>query len=87
MRRYILLKSDSYQRDWKATRKVIKHPPHTWDKYKGVPNEFDSIIEMEIKELMECRATKNYSCYVENLLHVSAACLYAHHAMTCKEKD
>lgn len=85
--RYLLVQPDRYSRDWKATKKVIQDPPPTWHKYRGVPDEFESIINMEIKELMECHASRNYSCYVENLLHVAAACLYAHHAMTCKEKD
>lgn len=90
MRRYMLVqvsKPDRYSRDWKAVEEIIHTPPPTWTRYKGTNNEFESLISMEVKELMECYSESNYSCYVENLLHVAAACVYAHHAMTCKEKD
>ena len=82
---YLLICEPEYRRDWLAVEKVVKHPPHTWSKYEGTPKEFESIIEMEMDELTKCHTSGDYHCYVENLLHVAAACVHAHHKMTCKE--
>ena len=87
-RRYYVVVSDSkYKRDLHSVDKVLSSKPSTWAKYQRTPKEYKDIIDMEVAELQQCDKSGNYHCYVENLLHVAAACLYAHHHMTCKEKD
>lgn len=85
---YFMLSNDSvYQRDIKAITKILNAPPKTWAVYAADPNKYQKVIDMEHAELEECRVSGNYACYVENLLHVAAAYIAAHHAMTCKEYD
>ena len=86
-RYYVAVRPDRFTRDFNSVSHVLHHKPSTWSKYKNDPHEFKQIIDMEIAELHSCESSGNYHCYIENLLHVAAACLYAHHNMTCKDPD
>ena len=57
---------------------VHKHPPATWAKY---PDDWNSIIDMEYKELSAARVAGNTADYMENLVHLATACMesYEHH--------
>lgn len=83
MRVFLLIERNDMAGDFKAVSRVLRHPPHSWDKYADDPKKHSKIIAMEAQELKECMEEGDYHCYVENLIHVAAACLSAHHAMTC----
>lgn len=88
MRRiYAVVRPDKYLRDLRDVDRVMHHKPKTWREYQGDPKRHQKIIEMEMEELERCKSEGDHHCYIENLLHVAAACLIAHHDMTCKEYD
>lgn len=76
---------DEYKRDLKLVEHVLKHHPETWDTYHGKKDGYFDIIEMEINEMHNKRANSPHHEYVRELIHVAAACINAHHAMTCEE--
>lgn len=78
---------NTYQRDIDEMCEVIYNPPHTWSNYHTDPQRYQKVIDMEMQELHECKAMGDHRGYTENLIHVAAACIAAHHAMTCKEYD
>lgn len=84
---YMLKKRDKFARDLRAVDAVMHDHPHTWHEYHDDPQKYQKVIEMELEELHRCKAEGDHHCYTENLLHLAAACLVAHHAMTCKEPD
>ncbi len=79
--------TDRYQRDFDNLSRVMRNPPQTWSQYDSDPQKHRRIIEMEIGEMNSAKERGDHHGYTENLIHVAAACLYAHHAMTCKESD
>ena len=79
---YVLV--SKYRRDMLEVHKLIEHPPSTWAKYAGAKEGYQHIIEMEMKELEKNHLDGDYHGYVENLIHVAAACVWAHNNMTCK---
>lgn len=92
MARYVMIKSggahaSGFDRDMNEIKKVIANPPHTWATYEGDPHKHQKIIDMEYSEMMAAKASGNHKMYTENLIHVAAALVAAHHAMTCKEYD
>ena len=76
-----------YDRDCDKVEKVLESPPATWHPYKGSKDGFFSIIEMELAELHRAHAANEYHGVIENLVHLAAACLHAHHEMTCAHHD
>jgi len=78
---------DKYQRDYDAVSKGLRDKPATWAQYEGDPHEYRNIIEMEIGEMNVAKARGIHHEYTESLIHVAAACLCAHHAMTCKDGE
>lgn len=76
---------DKFERDFKDVEEVLEHKPNTWHKYHGKPHGYFDTIKMEYDELMACKEAGDHPGIVENLEHVAAACIDAHHAMTCKE--
>lgn len=88
--RYVVMRSprDSrYKRDMHEVKEVLASPPHTWAAYDADPQKHQKIIDMELSEMMTAKAAGDHHGYTENLIHLSAALLSAHHAMTCKEAD
>ena len=79
---YVLV--SKYRRDMLDVHKLIEHPPSTWSKYIGVKDGYQSIIEMEMAELEQNHKDDDYHGYIENLIHVAAACIWAHNQMTCE---
>lgn len=76
-----------YHRDFEEVKRVMHNPPPTWAQYEGDPQKHRKIIDMEIGEMNAAKERGDHRDYTENLIHVAAACLCAHHAMTCKEYD
>lgn len=72
-----------YTRDFDALNEMIHNPPHTWDAYPRNGDGFMDIITMEFNELRKADKEGNYRGTVENYLHIAAACMAAHHRMTC----
>lgn len=88
MRRMLVIcKGSRYSRDMAEVSKVLSRPPKTWEAYQADPQKYQKVIDMELAELATAKSAGDHSAFTENLIHCAAAMLYAHHAMTCKEKD
>lgn len=72
-----------HKRDFVCIEKVIYSPPVTWAHYAGVKDGWLRIIEMEMGELQTASENGDYKLLIENLIHVAAAAVHAHHKMTC----
>ncbi|MEG1651936.1 MAG: hypothetical protein RR390_00410 [Hafnia sp.] len=76
-----------YARDFHEVQEVLNNPPKTWAAYDSDPQKYQRIIEMEYAEMVTAKSVGDHHGYTENMIHLSAALLCAHHAMTCKEDD
>lgn len=91
MRYAILVKKarkvDRYGRDFHEVREVLAEPPKTWAAYSHDPQGYQRIIDMEHAEMVAAKTAGDHKSYTENMIHLAAALLCAHHAMTCAEDD
>lgn len=55
----------------------MEYPPHTWASYDGKPGGMMAIVEMEYRELMECKAEGHKAGIEKELTDLAAACLCA----------
>ena len=62
---------------------ILENHPKTWKKYYGTSEECDSIINMEIQELMNAKKSKKFHETEHEYLHCAAAFLYGY--MKAKE--
>ncbi|MGL4755977.1 MAG: hypothetical protein ACRCXB_26770 [Aeromonadaceae bacterium] len=76
-----------YARDFHEVQEVLSDPPKTWLTYESDPQKYQKIIDMEHAEMAAAKAIGDHHAYTENMIHLAAALLCAHHAMTCKEDD
>lgn len=72
-------------RDFDALYHTMLNIPHTWDAYPKNGKGYMDIIRMEYEELLKADREGDYRGTIENFLHISAACLAAHHLMTCNK--
>lgn len=75
-----------YERDFECVEHVLMDNPETWAKYAKSRDGWMDTISMEMSELRHCKVDGDYNGIVQNLLHVAAACIKAHHTMTCDRK-
>lgn len=76
-----------HARDFHEVQEVLNSPPKTWAAYEGDPQKYQKIIDMEHAEMVNAKMIGDHHGYTENMIHLAAALLCAHHAMTCKEDD
>lgn len=55
----------------------MERPPHTWATYHDKPGGMMSIVEMEYRELMECKREGSHEGIKKELTDLAAACLCA----------
>lgn len=55
----------------------MEEPPHTWAAYHDKPGGMMSIVEMEYRELMECKKEGNREGIMKELTDLAAACTCA----------
>lgn len=79
-------KNGSYDREIECIESCLSNKPATWSQYIDVNNGWRDIISMENTELQAAIDNGDYSSIIENLCHVSAACVYAHNIMTCDKE-
>lgn len=72
-----------YDEMFDEVEEILDNPPKTWKKYHGTDDECDSIINMEIQELMDAKRTKKFHETEHEYLHCAAAFLYG--CMKAKE--
>lgn len=69
---------DDYEEMFDCLEDILNNPPKTWSKYKNTTDECDSIINMEIQELMDAKETKEFHELEKEYLHCAAAFLYGY---------
>lgn len=69
---------DEYHEMFECLEDILEDHPKTWKKYYGDPEECDSIINMEIQELMDAKRTKKFHELEKEYLHCAAAFLYGY---------
>lgn len=55
----------------------MEQPPHTWEAYHDKPGGMMSIVEMEYRELMECKKEGDRKGVKKELADLAAACICA----------
>lgn len=55
----------------------MEEPPHTWAAYHDKPGGMMSIVEMEYRELMECKKEGDRAGIMKELTDLAAACTCA----------
>ncbi|WPJ68490.1 hypothetical protein OMDBNIEC_00004 [Salmonella phage STP-SP5] len=55
----------------------MEKPPHTWEAYHDKPGGLMSIVEMEYRELMECKKEGHREGIKKELTDLAAACICA----------
>ena len=83
---------EKYERVFEMIEKVLdgENMPATWMPYMGKPGGHMSIIEMELGEMDKAykgmkatTLTVTHSDFIHEMVHASAAIVYAIEAMTC----
>lgn len=69
---------DEYDVMFDKLEDILKNPPKTWKKYRDTDDECDSIINMEIQELMDAKKEKKFHEMEHEYLHCAAAFLYGY---------
>lgn len=75
---------DDKEEMFECLEDILDNPPKTWKKYRGEDDECDSIINMEIQELMDAKKSKKFHELEREYLHCAAAFLHGY--MKAKEE-
>lgn len=78
---------EDYEEMFDCLETILDNHPKTWKKYKGTVDECDSIINMEIQELMDAKKEKDFCELAKEYMHCAAAFLYGYQkSLEMKEK-
>lgn len=77
---------EEYKEMFKWVEEILEDHPKTWKKYEGTEEECDSIINMEIQELIDAKETKKFCELEKEYIHCASAFLYGY-LMAKKQRE